>query len=138
MTNEGNKLNTIAGVVTYSKEHMNDEYLAGCWAKFLLEDLSWKIWAAKKPSSKRAPSWPWMALDGPVSSQSDQCGWYTPIVTMVSRVVDCTGPFVPPSKATGGTLILEGRFESLPEQRYVVHSAQLVNRLFRTVAMTEL
>lgn len=43
---------------------------------------------------------------------------------MVSCVVDRIGSSVPSSKATGGTLVLKGRFGLLPEQIHVVHSAK--------------
>jgi hypothetical protein len=113
MTNEEDKLNAIAGIAAYFQEHMNDVYLAGLWTKYLLQELSWKIKGAKQPSSKRAPSWSWMALDGPVSFQFDHCGWYTPIVSVISCSVDKTTPITPISKVTGGTLVLSGRFGSL-------------------------
>ncbi|KAH7092292.1 heterokaryon incompatibility protein-domain-containing protein [Paraphoma chrysanthemicola] len=123
MTNEEDKLNAIAGIVTYFQEQMNDVYLAGLWKKHLLYELSWYIEGANRPSSKRAPSWSWMALEGPISFQYDLCGWYTPIATVISCSVNQVALSAPFSKVAGGTLILSGRFGSLPSRTRVCSSA---------------
>jgi hypothetical protein len=122
LTNEEDKLNAIAGIATYFQEHMNDQYLAGLWKKHLLLELSWKIEGAKQPASKRAPSWSWMALEGPVSFQFDQCGWYTPIATVISCFVDHKSPNAP---TNGGTLVLRGWFGSLSRPTRVRTSAYM-------------
>jgi hypothetical protein len=122
LTKEEDKLNAIAGIVTYFQEHMNDVYLAGLWTKHLLQELSWKIEGAKKTRNKRAPSWSWMALDGPVSFQFDQCGWYTPMVTVVRCSVD---NIALSSKATSGTLVLRGHFGLLSKMTRVISSANM-------------
>ncbi|KAH7402294.1 heterokaryon incompatibility protein-domain-containing protein [Phaeosphaeria sp. MPI-PUGE-AT-0046c] len=114
LTNEDDKLNAIAGIVTYFQKHMDDVYLVGFWKNYLLQDLSWKITRATKPSRKRAPSWSWMALDGPVSFQFDHCGWYTSIATVISCSLDSVGSIASLSSAVGGALVLSGYLYQLP------------------------
>ncbi|KAJ8118413.1 hypothetical protein OPT61_g614 [Boeremia exigua] len=108
MTNDGDKLNAIAGTMTYFQKHMNDDYLAGLWRNHLMKELSWKIRGAKRPATKRAPSWSWMALDGPVcfhrSGRAERA------------------PF---SNVTGGTLVLSGWFGSIPKLTRISRSVGL-------------
>lgn len=112
MTNEGDKLSAIAGIAAYFEGVMNDVYLAGLWARHLLQELSWHVYNAKRPARSRAPSWSWMALDGPVTFQTDHCEWYTPIVEVISCTVTPVSPTAPFSSVTGGALVLDGAFSS--------------------------
>ena len=91
---------------------MNDVYLAGLWTKHLLHELCWQVYEAKRPARPRAPSWSWMALDGPVTFQTDHCEWYTPIVDVISCTVTPVSPSAPFSSVTNGTLVLHGVFGS--------------------------
>jgi hypothetical protein len=112
MTNEGDKLSAIAGIVAYFEGVMNDVYLAGLWTRHLMQELSWHVYNAKRPAKARAPSWSWMALDGPVTFQADYCKWYTPIIKVISCTVTPVSPTAPFSSVTGGALVLEGAFSS--------------------------
>lgn len=132
LTNEHDKLNAVAGIVTYFQKHMDDVYLVGFWKKFLLQDLSWKIASATKPSRKRAPSWSWMALDGPVSFQFDHCGWYTSIADVISCSVDSIGSIAPASSTVSGTLVLSGYCYVLPASLHVKNSWQLSTAVVRS------
>lgn len=110
MTNEGDKLSAIAGMVAYFQAVMNYVYLAGPWTKHLLQELSWHAYNAKRPAKARAPSWSWMALDGPVTFQAYLCEWYTFIVKVISCTVTPVSPTARFSSVTSGALVLEGAF----------------------------
>jgi len=112
MTNEGDKLSAIAGIVAYFQDVMKDTYLAGLWKKHLLHELCWQVHGAKRPAKTRAPSWSWMALDGRVAFHTELCEWYSPMVDVLSCTVTPVSPTAPFSSVTGGVLVLDGPVSS--------------------------
>lgn len=70
LTYPEDKLPAISGIAYRAAGKMNARYRAGLWAENLMHDLFWQTvdkGVVTKPSSYRAPSWSWAALDGRVS-----------------------------------------------------------------------
>jgi hypothetical protein len=78
LTFQRDKLVVIAGMAQIIKDFMNDEYFAGLWMRNLPQALLWSPYEeetfpnaprnASLPSSYRAPSWPWAAVESPISN----------------------------------------------------------------------
>ncbi|KAK4553610.1 hypothetical protein LTR86_009406 [Recurvomyces mirabilis] len=69
MSNPDDKLNAIAAIATAYASLTGQDYLAGLWRDSLTDDLAWKVPLKSprqtvKPTTYRAPSWSWAALDG--------------------------------------------------------------------------
>lgn len=62
----------LSGVVSEVTKLISDEYIAGLWKSCLHVGLLWQSkgvnWGGlPRPTVKRAPSWSWAAVDGPIS-----------------------------------------------------------------------
>jgi hypothetical protein len=71
LSEEQDKLVAIAGLVRRTKELTGDNYFAGLWQSYLPEGLLWRRKGESfltLPTSYRAPSWSWAALDGPIAT----------------------------------------------------------------------
>ena len=85
-TRGDDKLPALAGLTRYLVNVTGDEYYAGLWRGYILEDLCWKVFTrledkkrledgsyvprygpshceVRKPASYRAPTWSWASLD---------------------------------------------------------------------------
>jgi hypothetical protein len=96
-----------------------DEYLAGLWKRRLLEYLTWRrattsrvirpVHPVRGPMSRPTvyccPSWPWMAIDGPVAFGS----FGLPVVRDVKCTVTPLLSSAPFGAVTSGSLELSGR-----------------------------
>lgn len=69
LTKSTDKLVAIGGIAASVQKTRKDSYLAGLWRRELEKGLYWNVWvgeAVKRPTTYRAPSWSWAAVDGPV------------------------------------------------------------------------
>lgn len=69
LTNSFDKLPALSSIASYFARHTNDTYLAGLWARTLLELLCWTrtSFSESRPPIWRAPSWSFMSVDGKIS-----------------------------------------------------------------------
>ena len=69
LTQPGDKLVALAALATYLRPHLGSEYVSGLWLKYLDRSLLWlsKDSRMQTGTHRRAPSWSWAALDGPVA-----------------------------------------------------------------------
>ena len=75
MTQASDKLPAISGLASLVANYTGDQYLAGLWRKDLEYGLLWRASRADaprliRPSSWRAPSWAWAALDGGITFEA--------------------------------------------------------------------
>ena len=67
LTKASDKIIALAGIATEMESVLNDNYLAGLWARNLPEQLVWQVVGDKtkisRPSLYRAPSWSWLSID---------------------------------------------------------------------------
>ncbi|KAH7408974.1 heterokaryon incompatibility protein-domain-containing protein [Cadophora sp. MPI-SDFR-AT-0126] len=102
----------------------NNTYLAGCWSKTLLVDLSWKLQPHIRPSTRpveyRAPSWSWASVDGAVStieSLLEDGSKYIPETERNLKIIDCSTVLnssdEPFGKVSGGRLVIKGRLKRI-------------------------
>ena len=62
------KLPALSGLARYtSHTRPDDMYLAGLWKSELPSNLLWGVIKGVRPSTYRAPSWSWAALDGEIT-----------------------------------------------------------------------
>jgi len=68
LTYDSDKLPAIAGLVKVFQRHTFDGYLSGIWRKTLHTGLLWTACGIplKRPQVKRAASWSWASMDGPI------------------------------------------------------------------------
>ncbi|KAI1814779.1 HET-domain-containing protein [Poronia punctata] len=90
LTVDQDKLSAVAGLARVIAEETSDVYIAGLWARHLMEDLYWRVYAQEetfeegdkglkkrpvkgkvvgtvtRPKKYRAPSWSWASIDAPV------------------------------------------------------------------------
>ncbi|KAI9774693.1 MAG: hypothetical protein M1840_002942 [Geoglossum simile] len=64
LTYETDKLPAIAGLANEIQRLTGDKYLTGLWKSCLSRQLLWYGVGLSKPSTPRAPSWSWAALNG--------------------------------------------------------------------------
>lgn len=86
---EADKLPALSGLANLIASQTEDDYHAGLWRKYILEDLHWRVYArqeyrvqipggfehrygeklcdVKVPTHYRAPSWSWASLDAHIS-----------------------------------------------------------------------
>lgn len=70
LTRSTDKLPAIAGLAMDTQKQTGDQYLAGLWSTCLHHGLAWRVRddsPSSRPSTYRAPSWSWAAIDGQVS-----------------------------------------------------------------------
>ncbi|CAH0056199.1 unnamed protein product [Clonostachys solani] len=73
LTKEADRLVAISGLAKRMRSILNDEYLAGLWARHLPYQLVWYIPSIRNVGGKgdrvenyRAPSWSWASMEGEV------------------------------------------------------------------------
>lgn len=66
LTNSGDKLVALSGIVHSIQSTTGDQYLAGLWREKLEEQLCWWVSDPRQRPEYRAPSWSWTAIDGPI------------------------------------------------------------------------
>lgn len=67
LTRPSDKLPALSGLAQEEQTRRPEtSYLAGLWLDTLLCDLMWFSTNTLKPETKRAPSWSWASLDGPI------------------------------------------------------------------------
>lgn len=74
LTNPEDKLIALSGVVRAIQAKTGDQYFAGLWREFLVEELCWRTIDLRERPEFRAPSWSWAAVDGPVTPIVIGCG----------------------------------------------------------------
>jgi hypothetical protein len=74
LTCEGDKLPAISGYAHKIHKYLGGKYPTSIWDRDIISSLLWGGGSMnnklKKPTQQRCPSWPWAALDGPVSCGS--------------------------------------------------------------------
>ncbi len=91
LTYDNDKLPALSGIASLVAHETNDEYFAGLWKQYILQDLLWRAYpyeedhpswryrsyqrqtipckrlsTTRYPSSYRAPTWSWAAVDGSI------------------------------------------------------------------------
>jgi hypothetical protein len=68
LSKEKDKLYAIQGIALLMQTFTADEYHSGLWLSWVHMGLLWSSTNrnAPRPSSKRAPSWSWVSVDGPI------------------------------------------------------------------------
>ncbi|EIW52291.1 uncharacterized protein TRAVEDRAFT_156351 [Trametes versicolor FP-101664 SS1] len=116
-TEESDKLVACAAVAEQFHRVLGTEYLAGLWrSDALLTDL---LWASARlpggrytrPTTYRAPSWSWVAVEGIVNHRSTwNPAFEDPQSVALAKVVECRVTLenlaLPFGKVTDGTLVL--------------------------------
>ena len=79
MKDPNDKLTALAGMAQYIEPTINSDYLFGMWADDLVRGLLWSSTVQlgapsfrvplRRPAVRRAPSWSWASVDGPVQLQ---------------------------------------------------------------------
>ncbi|OAL06740.1 HET-domain-containing protein [Phaeosphaeriaceae sp. SRC1lsM3a] len=85
------KLNAIAAVAQWCYDKRPSRYYAGLWEHDLVENLVWQVESEPplpRPSTYRAPSWSWAAVDGPVNISASPDGRYDESLAS-AEIVQC-------------------------------------------------
>lgn len=69
LTQSGDKLIALSGVVRSFQDKTRGRYFAGLWRHSMEEELCWRPLDPRQRPAYRAPSWSWAAVDGPVSTK---------------------------------------------------------------------
>jgi Heterokaryon incompatibility protein (HET) len=123
LTHAEDKLVAFAAVAEAFHEKWGDEYLAGLWRRNLFEDLLWHrdhtsdfqeyLTLKPRPTSPRAPSWSWAAIDGYVFGPRGSGVERKPFEF---RILDCGVQLVSDllvfGPVTEGDLRIEGRLRT--------------------------
>ena len=84
------KLPALANIARSYQAILNDEYVAGCWKKQLVESLCWQSLHCKPAGLHRAPSWSWASVDGIPGMQFHGRTWES-LVTIHNTHVELEG-----------------------------------------------
>lgn len=109
------KLNAISGVADEFQRNLKSRYLVGMWEHHLLGDLCWTRSGENplpRPSTFRAPSWSWAAVNGiiynPGAFVEPQEAYHCTIIDCQVELADKNSPF---GEVRGGSLKLEARLK---------------------------
>lgn len=122
LTRENDKLPALSGL---AQEFLGfrGSYAAGLWTNDIPESLLWRTGSvggnfrpAKRPADYRAPTWPWVALDGRISfcsdAQNDKKDSSTPVdnhcTAVIKEVNIATSEINPTGAVTDGFLRIRG------------------------------
>jgi hypothetical protein len=111
LTYQKDKIVAISGVARLLSESWKDQYCAGLWRKHIEFQLCWFTsqpinTVTRPPAELRAPSWSWLAFDGPVSaSQMQMIGEEAYEVTIKASVTEVC---LQDETATSGGEIIKG------------------------------
>ncbi|KAI6815003.1 hypothetical protein KC332_g9236 [Hortaea werneckii] len=65
---EKDKLLAVGGIAERMADLLQDQYVAGMFARDLIMQLTWQVWRGRKRASRfRAPTWSWASSDGSIS-----------------------------------------------------------------------
>jgi hypothetical protein len=125
LTQPGDKLYGMTGIVKLFEELTSDEYLAGLWKSRFVDMLDWRVYKPKPLLSLeyRAPSWSWASVDGPVHPQGSSPGARLLAELLKTTVVNQTSDRM--SRVLGAVVILKARVTPA-----IFH---VVNRPFATI-----
>jgi hypothetical protein len=79
LTVKEDKLPALAGIAQRMAGLLEDQYLAGVWRRFLVDELCWSATSQTsgvlqmqpfRPTQYRAPSWSWTSLEGRITPDS--------------------------------------------------------------------
>jgi hypothetical protein len=62
----GDKLPALSCIASFFAEKMNETYLAGLWSNNMHQLLCWISSSGTRANTWRAPSWPFLSVDGPI------------------------------------------------------------------------
>jgi hypothetical protein len=104
---ETDKLPAIAARAETYASHIQGDYLAGLWRRYLVYDLIWSANNTRPEVSKSgSPSWSWAVINGEVSFD------YSNSTYAMAEIVDCSitlvSDKVPFGAVTGGELVIRG------------------------------
>lgn len=125
LTKGEDKLIALSGMAKKMSVVLNDTYVAGFWAKNLVNGMIWYVQPGIKgplrsmrSTSYSAPSWSWAAIDGPVEFTSED-GLYDDFVTILDFSVTNTGED-PTGQVVSGHVTLKCIVKQIkkPEQYY--------------------
>ncbi|KAH7308359.1 heterokaryon incompatibility protein-domain-containing protein [Rhexocercosporidium sp. MPI-PUGE-AT-0058] len=115
-------------------------YLAGIWQHQLPNNLMWCVDGKNKglrPSSYRAPSWSWAAVDGQINP--DYFGWdtsYAIYLTIRDCAVTPVSPMLPYGSVAAGYISVRGRLRKMKlnlETKYLQSSMENDGKLARSI-----
>jgi hypothetical protein len=104
---ETDKPPAIAALAETYASHIQGDYLAGLWRRYLVYDLIWSANNTRPEVSKSgSPSWSWAVINGEVSFD------YSNSIYATAETVDCSVTVVsdkaPFGAVTGGELVIRG------------------------------
>ena len=108
------KLPALAGIAQRIAGLLGDQYLAGLWRRFLVDELCWSVTVQSRrtvqeqpfrPVQYRAPSWSWTSVEGRITP--DEYGYGFPFVEVLDAQVEAPtdNPF---GAVKSGHLLLRG------------------------------
>lgn len=112
LTHADDKWNAISGLSRLVEAHSQKSLIAGHWAEYITEDITWRVdpgyyiendngvrepW---KLPSKVSPTWSWISIHSPVMSFLDGPTWAT--IQSVCETTICTGPKILPNSLSLG------------------------------------
>ncbi|KAJ8522829.1 hypothetical protein ONZ45_g658 [Pleurotus djamor] len=112
ITNPDDKLVAMSSVGERFQRVFKAEYLAGLWRDTLVDDLCWFVFSggSDRPSSYRAPSWSWAAVDHGIMTDwhliPEEHSKETETCEVVSCEVTLKHKSLPFGEVTSGTLVL--------------------------------
>jgi hypothetical protein len=108
------KLPALAGIAQRMAGLLGDQYLAGLWRRFLVDELCWSATSQTfgaqqkqpfRPTKYRAPSWSWTSVEGRITP--DAYGYGISLIEVLQAQVEpaSDNPF---SSVKSGYLLLRG------------------------------
>ena len=113
LTVEQDKLPALAGIAQRMAGLLDDQYLAGLWRKFIVDELCWSATVQNRglqeqpfrPTKYRAPSWSWISVEGQITP--DDYGYGCSLIEVLDAQAEpaSDNPF---GSVKSGQLLLRG------------------------------
>jgi len=131
LTNAEDKLVAVSALASEFGRMSKDQYLAGLWKVSLLDNLCWYTdRPCKKPSTYRAPSWSWAAIDGRIHFIPPRLGFEFSTGAYIEKsTVELRDASLPYGQVTDGRLTISEQLRPValaPQQHNKrIHSSEL-------------
>ena len=118
LTVKQDKLPALAGIVQKMAGLLDDQYLAGLWRRFIVDELCWSATVQNRGEPQKqpfrlttycAPSWSWTSEEG--QTTPDDYGYGYPLIEVLDAQVEpaSDNPF---GSVKSGPLLLQGVFST--------------------------
>lgn len=101
LTFPSDKMPALSGIAKVYADMLDDEYVAGIWRRYMIEEMCWAIGERPHPPYRpalevdndyRAPSWSWASVDGEIFVGYHGWGrWGHDVATVVDHHVEVDG-----------------------------------------------